>query len=35
MVEQYLENTKEQTEMKVIDVFKVEREGETQRFNPN
>ncbi len=34
MVEQYLENTKESRKMKVIDLFKVEREGETQRFNP-
>lgn len=35
MVEIYLENTKESRKMQVIELFKVERDGEDKRFNPN
>lgn len=34
IVEKYLENTKEGRKLKLIDLFRVEREGESQRYNP-
>jgi poly [ADP-ribose] polymerase len=34
MVEKYLDNTKDGRTLKLIDLFKVDRDGEDNRFNP-
>ena len=34
MISQYLDNTKDGRRLKLLDVFKVTRDGEDKRFNP-
>ncbi len=34
MIETYISNTNDGRKLKLLDVFKVEREGEDKKFNP-
>jgi len=34
MIKQYIDNTKDYEDIKLIDCFDIDREGEANRFNP-